>query len=263
MLFRLNMMLGLILLAQASLHGASAGTEQSWQVDGVERTGLVFAPDSAKTEPAPLIFAFHGHGGTVKWVAAKFNYQQLWPEAIVVYLQGLNTPGQITDPDGKRPGWQSKAGDQNDRDLKFFDAVLKWAKQTYKVDDKRIYCTGHSNGGSFTYILWAQRGDVFAAVAPACASAVRSLNDLKPKPLLHIAGTQDPIVKFAWQEMMINSVRKINGCDPEGKPEGDRIIVYPSATGTPVETYIYDGGHTPPPEAWAEVVKFFKAHSGK
>ncbi len=52
------------------------------------------------------------------------NYHKHWPEAIVVYMQGLNTPGALTDPDGKRPGWQKTFGDQGDRDLKFFDAVL-------------------------------------------------------------------------------------------------------------------------------------------
>ncbi|MEI9864297.1 MAG: hypothetical protein WDN00_07025 [Limisphaerales bacterium] len=45
--------------------------------------------------------------------------------------------------------------------MKFFDAVLARLKQDYKVDAKRIYCTGHSNGGGFTYLLWLARGDVF------------------------------------------------------------------------------------------------------
>ena len=30
-----------------------------------------------------------------------FAYYKLWPEAIVVYMQGLPTPGVFTDPDGK------------------------------------------------------------------------------------------------------------------------------------------------------------------
>jgi polyhydroxybutyrate depolymerase len=236
---------------------------QTWEIEGVERQGLVFAPDSAKTEPAPLIFAFHGHGGTMHNSSRAWRYQELWPEAIVIYLQGLNTPGRLTDPQGKKPGWQSKVGDQNDRDLKLFDAVLKWARQTYKVDDKRVYCTGHSNGGGFTYLLWAARGDAFAAVAPSSAAGLGVLKDLKPKPMLHIGGLKDPLVKFEWQKTTIDAVRKINGCDPEGKSEGDRLTVYPSPTGTVVETYLYDGGHSPPADAWPQVVKFFKEHPAK
>ena len=249
------------LLAQVRLL-AAAELRQTWEVDGVEREGLIFAPDSAKTETAPLVFAFHGHSGSMHGAARTFKYQELWPEAIVIYLQGLNTPGRLTDPDGKKSGWQSAIGAQNDRDLKLFDAVLKWAKETYKVDDKRIYCTGHSNGGGFTYLLWAARGDCLAAVAPSSAAGFEVVKQLKPKPVLHIAGLKDPLVKFAWQKQMIDAVLKINGCEPQGKSD-DRLTVYPSATGTPVETYLYDGGHSPPPEAWPQVVKFFKEHPAK
>lgn len=240
----------------------AAEQPQTWNVDGVERQGLVFAPASAKSEAAPLVFAFHGHGGTARAAAARFKIQQLWPEAIVIYPQGLKTPGRLTDPQGLKPGWQGRESDQGDRDLKLFDAMLKWAKETYKVDEKRIYCTGHSNGAGFTYLLWDTRGDVFAAVAPACAVA-SSLKNMKPKPALHIGSPDDPLVKFAWQQATIDAIRKLNGCDPQGKPDGERVTVYPSATGTPVETYIYAGGHTPPAEAWPEVVKFFKEHPGK
>jgi polyhydroxybutyrate depolymerase len=31
-------------------------------------------------------------------------------------------------------------------------------KQDYRVDEQRIYATGHSKGGAFTYLLWAARG---------------------------------------------------------------------------------------------------------
>jgi len=250
-------------LCQTHFAAAADDPVQKWEIDGVERQGLVYAPESAKTEPAPLLFAFHGHGGSMHNAANTFKYEKLWPEAIVVYLQGLPTPGRLTDPEGKKAGWQAKAGDQGDRDLKLFDAVLKWTRQTYKVDDKRIYCAGHSNGGGFTYLLWATRGDVLAAVAPSSSAGLEVLKDLKPKPLLHIGGLKDPLVRFEWQKSMIDGVRKINGCDPDGKADGDRITVYPSATGTPVEAYLYDGGHAPPPEAWPEVVKFFKEHPAK
>ena len=101
--------------------------------------------------------------------ARSFGYHTLWPEAIVVYMQGLPTPGK-TDPDGKQPGWQRLAGDQQDRDFKFFDAVLADLKKDYKVDAKRVYATGHSNGGGFTYLLWSTRGDIFAAMGPSAAA---------------------------------------------------------------------------------------------
>jgi polyhydroxybutyrate depolymerase len=262
MLNRIGLMIAMGLLGLSRVAFATE-TVQTWRVEGVERQGLVFAPESAKSEPAPLLFAFHGHGGGMRQAAGSFGYQKLWPEAIVIYLQGLGTPGLLTDPEGKKAGWQARAGNENDRDLKLFDAVLKWARETYKVDDNRIYCAGHSNGGGFTYLLWAERPGVFAAVAPASAAGLKVINQLKPMPMLAIGGLNDPLVKPIWQKTMIDAVRKIDGCDPKGKTEGKLITVYPSATGTPVETYLYEGGHMVPPEAWPEVVKFFKAHPRK
>ena len=53
----------------------------------------------------------------------------------MVYPQGLNTPGKLTDPEGKKPGWQHGPGAEGDRDLKFFDAMLAEVRGDYKVDD--------------------------------------------------------------------------------------------------------------------------------
>ncbi len=64
-----------------------------------------------------------------------------------------------------------RLGAEQDRDLKFFDAVLLKLKSDYQVDKSRTYATGNSNGGNFTYLLWSQRGEVFASVARSAAVA--------------------------------------------------------------------------------------------
>jgi polyhydroxybutyrate depolymerase len=260
---RARAILALLLVAGTPASAADNLTRMEWKVDGIAREALVYAPATAKTDPSPVVFAFHGHGGNMKYAATKFAYHKHWPEAIVVYMQGLNTPGALTDPQGKLPGWQKTFGDQGDRDLKFFDAVLATLKRDYKVDEKRIYATGHSNGGGFTYLLWAARGDVFAAVAPCAAAAKPEFKQhIKPKPVLHMAGENDPLVRFAWQEWTIDEVRKINGCG-EGKPWGEHCTLYPSKGGTPVVTYIHSGGHQLPDDVPPVIVKFFKQYAGK
>jgi polyhydroxybutyrate depolymerase len=175
-------------------------------------------------------------------------------------MQGLNTPGRLTDPEGKKPGWQSGAGDQGDRDLKFFDAVLDTLEKEYRVDERRIYSTGHSNGGGFTYLLWATRGDRFAAMAPSAAVAAKSFPLLKPKPVLHAAGEKDALVKFAWQKMTMEALRKLNECG-EGRPWDKGCTIYESKIGAPVVTFIHPGTHQFPPEAPGLIVKFFKQHA--
>jgi polyhydroxybutyrate depolymerase len=230
-----------------------------FKVDGVTREALIHVPVTAKSSAAPVVFIFHGHGGNMRQAARSFGIEKLWPEAICVYMQGLPTPGAITDPQGEKDGWQARAGVQGDRDLKFFDAVLARLKSDYKVDEKRIYSTGHSNGGAFTYLLWAERGDVFAAVAPS-AAVFTQVRQLKPKPVMHLAGDKDPLVKYAWQNKMMESERRLNGCEAEGKPWAEHCTLYPSKGGTPVVTFIFAGGHEFNPAAPGLIVKFFKEH---
>jgi polyhydroxybutyrate depolymerase len=249
----------------AGIDGLPPGFQNlEFAVDGVVREALIYAPATARTTSTPVVFVFHGHGGNALQAAHGFAIDQHWPDAISVYMQGLKTPGRLTDPSGNEPGWQAATGDQGNRDLRFFDAVLARLKQDYRVDEKRIYATGHSNGGGFTYLLWAERGRVFAAVAPSAAAA-RYVDMLTPKPALLLAGEQDPLVKFAWQKRMMEAVRKINGCDSDGQPWDKQCTIYPSKTGTPIVTFIHPGGHEFDRNAPALIVKFFKEHpaSGK
>ena len=258
-------MLGLLAgLAGAAEHAQPQRRE--WKIDGTAREALVYAPPSAAKTASPLVFGFHGHGGTMRNAAASFRLHECWTEAAVVYMQGLPTPGVLTDPEGKKPGWQKSVGDQGDRDLKFFDAVMETMKKDYKIDPTRIYATGHSNGGAFTYLLWSARGEAFAAVAPS-GSAARNARDLKPKPALHLAGQADPLVRYRWQEAMMQAVRRVNGCEDEGKPwasSGDLVgTIYPSKGGTPFVSLIHPGGHKFPPQAPELIVRFFREHPAK
>lgn len=250
----------LFLLAITAIgRAADAPARREWNVDGVVREALVHVPSTAKDKPTPVVFVFHGHGGTMHNMVRAFGIHALWPEALVVYPQGLNTPGRLTDPEGKKPGWQHGAGAQGDRDLRFFDAMLESLKRDYKVDEKRIFSTGHSNGGGFTYLLWAERGEKLAAVAP-CAAACTFLTKLKPKPVFHLAGEKDGLVKFDWQKKTIEGLLRLNQCGP-GRPWGKFCTLYPSQIGAPVVTFIHPGGHGIHADEPAAVVRFFKEYA--
>jgi polyhydroxybutyrate depolymerase len=253
--------LALIALLQLSSNAQDTALKRhELIVDGVKRELMIHAPESAKAAPAPVVFGFHGHGGSMQNAARQFRIHTLWPEAIVVYPQGLNTPGKLTDPEGKKPGWQSTPGDQGDRDLKFFDAMLTKLHEFFKVDDKRVFSTGHSNGGGFTYLLWATRGEKFTAFAPSASTAARQLTMLKPKPVLHIAGENDPLVKYAWQAATIKALLKINQCGEGVAWELDKnCTMHPSSVAAPVITAIHPGDHKYHEDSPAVIVKFFKS----
>lgn len=243
----------------STARAADAPVAREWTIEGVKREALVWVPAQAGTQPTPVIFAFHGHGGTARNAARAWSYSTLWPDALVVYPQGLPTPGALTDPSGQKAGWQSAAGEQDDRDLKFFDAMLASLRKDYRVDERRIFVTGHSNGGSFTYLLWAQRGETFAAVAPSSAVDGKSLLRFKPKPVFHVAGESDPLVKFAWQKQMIAGLLRLNQCDAT-QPLKPGLVTHASRIGAPVVTFIHPGGHEFPAEVPSLIVSFFKEH---
>lgn len=230
----------------------------AWTLDGVEREALVAAPAKKGEGKPPLVFAFHGHGGTMRHAARSFRFHEEWPEAVVVYPQGLNTPGRLSDPEGKKPGWQHGAGEQEDRDLKFFDAMLASMKEKQGVDEARVYAAGHSNGGAFTYLLWASRPKVFAALAPSGAVGGRTLREAAPCPLLHVAGEKDPLVKFEWQMQGLVQAKARNGCEETGKDWAPGCLIYASSRNAPLVTFIHPGGHEYPKEAPALIVKFFR-----
>ncbi len=255
----------LFLISASTCFAGAAPVHMGFTVDGVKREAAVYYPSDAIGGPRPLILAFHGHGGSMRTAASSFGFHTRWPEAIVVYPQGLPTPIRLTDPEGKKPGWQCAPGENGDRDLAFFDAVLAAMKKTGRVDERRIYAAGHSNGGIFVYLLWAVRGDVFAAVATSSSRAATGeiQRRLTPKPLFHIAGEKDPIVKYDLQMETISYVLSMNGCGTAvPRWNGNRLCtLHPSTNGTPVVTWLHRGGHVFQSEAVPLIVAFLKEHA--
>ena len=214
--------------------------QREWSVKGAKRTAIVVLP--AKTEGAPIVFGFHGHGGNGGYCARRWNLQKLWPEAIFVYPNGLPTQTP-RDPEGGKPGWMMFGGGLlPNRDLEFFNAMLETARKEWKVDEKQLYCTGHSNGGGFTYYLWGQRPELFAALGVVAASGERLIRAAKPCPLMHIGAKNDPIVKWEGQQAVIDAAKKLNGSK------------------APVEVVMHDGGHEYPSIAPEKLITFFKKY---
>ncbi len=232
----------------------------TWTVDGVQRQALVFPPaPTFAAAKAPVIFAFHGHGGTMQSAALARRFQQIVPFAVIVYMQGLPTPSHV-DPQGLRSGWQTTPGQVGDRDLKFFDAVLATLHTKFSIDDRRVYATGFSNGALFSLLLWGERGKVLAAIG-VCAGILDPAVHLSvPRPLIHIAGRADTVAVFAWQVQTMEKERQFNGCSSTSQPCGPACKLYPSTKHAPVETIIHPGGHVYPPWASARIAEFFAAH---
>jgi polyhydroxybutyrate depolymerase len=231
--------------------GDAAAQTVRWQVDGVMREAIVHAPPTPAPEGAPLVLSFHGFGDNMQ----NFQYTNIheaWPEAIVVYFQGLERRRGLL-------GWQVERGADGDRDLKLVDVALRSLRETYDIDDERIYATGYSNGGMFTYLLWAERPDVFAAYAPVAARLRPSVRPRQPRPVLHVAGTRDRVVRYDDQEAAIAIAREVNGVDA-ATGCGAGCTLYGTETAAPVMTWIHGGAHVYPRGTSERIVAFLRKY---
>ena len=233
----------------------------SIDVAGVTRTAVVVVPEE-QSAPAPLVFVFHGHGGSGARMDRRIDIEGLWPEAIAVYPDGIPGHQGITDTAGVRPGWQTRLGESGDRDLAFFDRLFAELRSNLAVDPDRVYLMGHSNGSAFVSLLLNQRGEAIAATANLSAQPSARLLDTDPvRSMFMSIGRRDPLVPYANQVQSIPLAERKLGVDPStGTVDGNLR----SETGTgnlELATYIYPGGHAPPPQVPRLVVDFFQRHT--
>ena len=176
-----------------------------------------------------------------------------------MYPQGLPTAGQITDPEGRLPGWQHAPSAEGERDLKFVDVMLAWARKERRVDPARVFAAGHSNGGSMVYVLWAARAREFTAFAPS-SSVFRPdmIANATPKPAFIVTGRQDLLVPFRTQQLSLSRVLKLNQAATTDQAWEGTARLHSSKESTDVVTYIHPGGHQLPGDAGALMVKFFR-----
>ena len=68
-------------------------TEKFFQINGVERKAIFYEPQ-IKKDKLPVVFVFHGHGGNAKYASKNLNFHENFPEALVIYMQGI--PGAVS-----------------------------------------------------------------------------------------------------------------------------------------------------------------------
>jgi len=232
---------------------SAAVKHMSWQVDGQTREATVYAPTATTGGKLPLVMAFHGFGDDAEHFQL-VNLHQAWPDAVVVYFQGLPTRADLA-------GWQVERGQYDDRDLKLVDAALVDLRKQFNIDDERIYATGFSNGAMLTYLLWAERPQVFAAYAPVAGRLRPSVQPTERRPLLHIGGTRDTQVAFADQKAAFETAIRVNGVAGQGQPCGEGCTLYGSGTGAPVMVSLHGGGHAYPNGTSETIVRFLRQYT--
>jgi polyhydroxybutyrate depolymerase len=172
----------------------------SIQSGGLERTFLVHVPPTSNaTRPMPLLIVLHGGGGTgqgmVSLTYGGFNTLADNEKFIVVYPDGIDNQWN----DGREGNFTVVNREEID-DVGFISALIDHLSQKHKIDGKRIYVTGISNGAFMSYRLACELSNKIAAIAPICGAmpldSVSQCSPTRPISVLVISGTEDRLVPW-------------------------------------------------------------------
>ena len=236
---------------------------KTFTVGGTLRKAVLFGP-TIKSEKTPVIFVFHGHGGNAEFASRKIDFQNYDKKALVVFMEGIpGTSGYVVDKKGLLDGWQMFPNDHGNRDVLFFDEVLRNLTENYSIDTGRIYLAGHSNGARFVNVLWVERADKIAAICSVAAQGGRMIMGAKPLSVWMSMGKNDPLVPYTMQKRSIPIVADNLKTDPKtAVVKGDKTF----STGTDETELVVEernAGHEFPHESIPEIIEFFRRNSKK
>jgi polyhydroxybutyrate depolymerase len=178
---------------------ATAATESdSIVVDGRTRSYRLHIPAGlADTAPAPVVLAFHGAGSNGRGMERFTGFSRLADREgfIVVYPDAVE--GNWVDG---REGLRTAAHRQGVDDIAFIAALLDELARRHRIDAKRVFATGISNGGIFSHYLAANLAGRIAAIAPVAGGLAdpfyRRFAPSQPVSVFIVQGTADPLMPF-------------------------------------------------------------------
>lgn len=126
--------------------------------------------------PLPLLLVMHGAFSTAVQTERETGFSALADreDFLVAYPEGIGLFGFLQHWNGGH--CCGKAAADGLDDVAFVDAVIAETRRRLAVDSQRIYMTGMSNGGMFTYRYAAERTSTLAAAA-VFAGAIGSRQD--------------------------------------------------------------------------------------
>ena len=186
--------------------GCTAGLRPSSPYDvsissgGRTREAIVDLPATYDgTTPAPLVLNFHGAATTADMHR---GYTDMHIAA--------NARGWVSvHPQGTNRTWDYLS---DSADIRFATELLDELEQVLCLDTRRVYATGLSNGGYFSYQLACDLGPRITAIAAvAGGDATLGCNPGVVVPLLHIHGTADLIVPYAGNLVLRSARQSVSG----------------------------------------------------
>ncbi len=175
--------------------------ESSWETPGFAgRPYRVNAPANLdRAKGAPVVVLLHGFGGNGDNLGRYFRLGPVTSRhgALLLTLEG--TPNR----DGAR-FWNAGQAccdlyGQAPDDVAYIDAILDDLAHHFRIDPKRVYLAGHSNGGFMAHHYACERAERVAAIVslagPDLADGTRC-RPREPVSVLQVHGDADEIVPY-------------------------------------------------------------------
>lgn len=139
--------------------------------------------------PAALVMVFHGAGSNSGAIESYSGFSRVADRAgfLVVYPLAL----------GEHPTWDTAAGLSN-WDIQFVRDLIKDLESRCNIDPRRIYASGHSNGGGMANRLACDLADSLAAIGSVSGAYQWSeeCSPSRPVAILGIHGRADPVIPY-------------------------------------------------------------------
>lgn len=184
-------------------------TEESMRHDGERREYLRYVPAGYDGSAAlPVVINLHGFGGTAQDQLRTSDMRALADSEsfFLIYPQGTMLDG-FTHWNTFLPGDDNKSDAD---DFGFIDALLDVLDAELAIDPTRIYATGFSNGGDFTYTLACLLEGRITGIAPVAGlmwtGTQRDCVLDHPVPLISIHGTDDDLRPVVGYEGFLLSI---------------------------------------------------------
>jgi len=166
-------------------------------IENLKRTFLFHVP-KLLADSAKLVFVLHGSGmearGMQVLTGGEFDrIADRQKDIIVVYPQAY---GRYWNDCRKSATYDARK--LHIDDIAFFEAMVKYFKDHYAVDDQQVFAAGYSNGAQMCFKLAKERPGMFKGFAAVAANLPAETNDdcvesHQPVSMLLLNGTSDPI----------------------------------------------------------------------
>jgi polyhydroxybutyrate depolymerase len=167
---------------------------------GITREYLVHVPKSYRGKPTPLLIALHGGGGDADFQADDSKYRLISKSEEAGFI-AVFPNGYSRFPNGMLATWNAGSccggAQKNDvDDVGFIREVIARVERQAKIDAKRVFATGMSNGAMMSWRLACEAPEIRAIAPVEGTDNTKTCNPARPVAVIEFHAADDPNVPF-------------------------------------------------------------------